>query len=45
MASLEFKNITKIFPGVRALDNVGFTAKSGEVLALLEKMGPARALC
>lgn len=42
MASLEFKNITKIFPGVRALDNVGFTAKSGEVLALLGENGAGK---
>ena len=28
--TLEFRNITKYFPGVKALDNVSFIAHSGE---------------
>lgn len=32
---LEMKNISKQFPGVRALDNVSLTAKPGRVLALI----------
>ena len=32
---LEMKNITKSFPGVKALDDVSITAKEGRVLALL----------
>ena len=31
--SVEFKNITKYFPGVKALDDVSFCASGGEVLA------------
>lgn len=30
---LEFQNISKYFPGVKALDHVSFQAHSGEVLA------------
>ena len=26
---IEFKNITKYFPGVKALDNISFTANGG----------------
>ena len=31
---IEFRNITKYFPGVKALDDISFTANGGEVLAL-----------
>lgn len=42
MASLEFRNITKLFPGVRALDHMSFVANSGEVLALLGENGAGK---
>lgn len=40
--TLEFRNITKYFPGVKALDNVSFTAYSGEVLAFLGENGAGK---
>ena len=42
MGSLEFKEITKLFPGVRALDKMSFIANSGEVLALLGENGAGK---
>jgi len=39
---LEMKNITKLFPGVRALDNVDFCVKSGEVRALVGENGAGK---
>ncbi len=39
---LEMKGITKIFPGVKALDQVDFTLKRGEVHALLGENGSGK---
>lgn len=40
--TLEFRHITKYFPGVKALDDVSFTAQSGEVLAFLGENGAGK---
>lgn len=40
--TLEFKNISKYFPGVKALDNVSFQAFGGEVLAFLGENGAGK---
>lgn len=39
---IEFKSITKFFPGVKALDNISFTANGGEVLALIGENGAGK---
>lgn len=39
---LEMKNITKEFPGVKALNNVSFTAKKGEILSIVGENGAGK---
>ena len=39
---LELKGITKIFPGVKALNNVQFQLKRGEVHALMGENGAGK---
>lgn len=39
---LELKGITKIFPGVKALDNVQFQLKKGEIHALMGENGAGK---
>ena len=39
---LEMKNITKIFPGVKALDNVNFKVEEGEIHALVGENGAGK---
>jgi L-arabinose transport system ATP-binding protein len=41
-SSIEFKNITKTFPGVKALDNMSFFAHGGEVLAMVGENGAGK---
>ena len=41
-SKLEFKNITKIFPGVKALDEVSFEAYGGHVTALVGENGAGK---
>lgn len=42
MPVLEFQHICKIFPGVRALDDISFIAESGQVVALLGENGAGK---
>ncbi|WP_317855549.1 sugar ABC transporter ATP-binding protein [Chakrabartyella piscis] len=40
--SVEFRNISKIFPGVKALDDISFKAESGQVYAFLGENGAGK---
>lgn len=42
MADFEMKNITKSFPGVKALDQANFKADRGEIVALLGENGAGK---
>ena len=42
MQYMEFKNISKAFPGVKALDDISFRADGGKVLALLGENGAGK---
>ncbi|WP_431262454.1 L-arabinose ABC transporter ATP-binding protein AraG [Roseateles chitinivorans] len=42
MASLRFDNISKHFPGVKALDGVCFEARAGQVMGLLGENGAGK---
>jgi ABC-type sugar transport system ATPase subunit len=39
---LEFRGVGKVYPGVRALDGISFTAESGKVLALVGENGAGK---
>jgi putative multiple sugar transport system ATP-binding protein len=39
---LEMRNITKLFPGVKALDNVNFSVRKGEIHALVGENGAGK---
>ena len=39
---LEMRNITKTFPGVKALDNVNFSVCQGEIHALVGENGAGK---
>ena len=39
---IEFHNISKIFPGVKALDNISFNIKRGEIHALVGENGAGK---
>src|SRR5512138_1472091 len=39
---LEMRNITKVFPGVKALDNVNFSVRQGEIHALVGENGAGK---
>ena len=44
-AILEMKGISKVFPGVKALDNVSISVKQGEIHALVGENGAWLSVC
>ncbi|NLA86203.1 MAG: sugar ABC transporter ATP-binding protein, partial [Clostridiales bacterium] len=42
MEQLEFRNISKAFPGVQALDDVSFVVNSGRIAALMGENGAGK---
>ena len=42
MNAIEMRGITKIYPGVRALDNVSFSVEQGEIHSLLGENGAGK---
>ena len=40
--TLEFRHIGKYFPGVRALDDISFTAEGGKILAIMGENGAGK---
>ncbi|MDR7332907.1 L-arabinose ABC transporter ATP-binding protein AraG [Roseateles asaccharophilus] len=42
MSSLQFDNISKVFPGVKALNGVSFEARPGQVMGLLGENGAGK---
>lgn len=42
MSCIEFRNISKNFPGVKALKNISFSAEEGEIIAFLGENGAGK---
>ena len=42
VTTLEIKDISKVFPGVRALDHVNISAKGGEIIGLIGVNGAGK---
>ena len=42
MAYIEFKHITKVFPGQKALDDVSFSINRGEIHAIIGENGAGK---